>query len=147
MVDWKKDESVQGRDRRATSTVVTSADIASLVETIQTVVGTLHQHSTDIAVIKTYVETQGDPAKAVAVLETKMQATESRLGNIESDVREVKHGVSKIFDTLNVHTKQEDADRQRLLKRLNGLLLGVISTLLTSFGWLAWEYIIRPRLA
>lgn len=147
MVDWKKDESIAGRDRRVTSTVVTSADIANLVETIQTVVGTLHQHSTDIAVIKTYIETQGDPAKAVAILETKMSATESRLGNIETDMREVKHGVEKIFDALHAHTRQEDLDRQKLLKRLNSLLFGAISTLLTSFGWLAWEYIIRPRLA
>lgn len=146
MVDWKKEDGGMARDRRTTPTTVTSSDIANLVDTIQTVVGTLHQHSTDIAVIKTYIESQGDPAKAVAILETKMSVTESRLGNIESDVREVKTGVTKIFDALNAHTKQEYQDRQTLLKRLNGILLSIISTLLTGFGWLAWEYIIKPHL-
>lgn len=64
----------------------------------------------------------------VAVLETRIDGQDQRLGAIEADIREIKSGVRLVLESLGEHTRQEDKDRIKLMA-------GVLATLLSVLGF------------
>lgn len=95
-------------DRR----MATRDDIARLVEqnqgvcnTIQSLVATVNNHETRIAVI------------------------EVRLNASASEVEEIKNNGRETLNVLAEHTKQEDKDRQKLLTGVIATLLSVLGAI------------------
>ena len=62
----------------------------------------------------------------VAVLETRMDAQDGRLGVIEHDLRETRVGVQRVLQTLEGHVEQENRDRVKLLVGIVTILVSVV---------------------
>lgn len=62
----------------------------------------------------------------VAVLETRIDGQDQRLGTIEADIREIKSGIGRVLEALGEHTRQEDRDRVKLMAAVVATLLSVL---------------------
>lgn len=62
----------------------------------------------------------------VSVLETRMTTQDDRLSRIEDRIGDANMGVQRVLDCLQVHVRQEDRDRVKLLGFVIATLLSVI---------------------
>lgn len=72
----------------------------------------------------------------VAVMETRVDGQDHRLGAIEKDIRDIKIGVERVLETLAGHIAREAMDRIKLMA-------WVISTLLAVIGFGAATFLDR----
>lgn len=68
----------------------------------------------------------------VAVLESRMNGQDTRLAAIEMDGREIKISVQRVLELLDLHTKQEDRDRMKLMGGIIAVLLSVLGFIVTT---------------
>lgn len=106
MVDVNKPEDIPSFDRRAATTY----DITRLIDTIQAMVGTIHQHGADIRVLTARMDARDEQSRDFRTL------------------------IEKVAHNLEAHTEQEDKDRKALIKLVVGsIITGVIAIATTVF--------------